>query len=299
MSSVSPWAFGLDDDANVVPLMQAGVDQRSASEQRLREAGARLLPTVANYRDGKWQYPPVAAMLHDQGRLHRHVQALVDLAVGQHWAGVTIDYEELRATDREAFTTFVQALADALHSRGLDLSVDVFAKTTDQGYDERNQAQDYAAIGAVADEVRLMTYDYHWSTSAPGPIAPSDWVTSVLDYARSRIPADKILLGVPLYGYDWSGGVGRPMSWAEIYDLAREQHATVQWDQSSQSPWFTYTDASGAAHQVWFENAYSSDTKFQLARRHGIRGIFLWMFGREDALIWNRLHDTENRCTTT
>ena len=119
-------------------------------------------------------------------------------------------------------------------------------------HDQRNQAQDYAAIGRVADQVRVMAYDYHWSTSAPGPIAPVDWVRDVLDYSLTRIPADKIVLGVPLYGYDWVGDTGTPVSWEQVYELAQEHQAAVQWDGASQSPWLTYTDAQGRQHEVWF-----------------------------------------------
>ena len=82
------------------------------------------------------------------------------------------------------------------------------AKTTDTGYDQRNLAQDYAALGHSADRVVVMAYDWHWAFSAPGPIAPTWWVDDVLDYATSVVPPEKLALGVGLYGYDWSGGQG-------------------------------------------------------------------------------------------
>ena len=133
------------------------------------------------------------------------VASIVALTEREHYAGIDLDYENLHAGDRQAFTTFVTRLARALHARGKVLSVAVFAKTTNAGTDPRNLAQDYAAIGRAADQVRLMAYDYHWASSPPGPVAPISWVRAVLRYARTQIPASKIILGVPLYGYDWVG----------------------------------------------------------------------------------------------
>ena len=84
-----------------------------------------------------------------------------------HYAGIDIDYEKLRAGDRQVFTAFISELAAALHARGKVLSVALFAKTTNAGYAPRNMAQDYAAIGRVADQVRIMTYDI--TGPPPGP----------------------------------------------------------------------------------------------------------------------------------
>ena len=147
-------------------------------------------------------------MLHSPELMAAHVTAIVALVQRNQYAGIDLDYENLHAADRQAFSTFVTRLAHALHAKGKVLSVAVFAKTTNAGTDPRNVAQDYAAIGRAADQVRLMAYDYHWESSAPGPVAPISWVRAVLRYAKTQIPASKIILGVPLYGYDWVGRHG-------------------------------------------------------------------------------------------
>ena len=176
----------------------------------------------------------------------------------EDYAGIDIDYEDLQASDRTAFTTFITQLAGALHVAGKMLSVDLFAKSSDRGYDQRNLAQDYQAIGRVADQVRLMGYDYHWASSGPGPVAPISWIRAVLSYAKTQIPAGKIILGVPLYGYDWSGGHGTPVSWLQAFQLSGRYGVRPQFDAASQSPWFAYTDAAGRRHVVWFENGPST-----------------------------------------
>jgi spore germination protein YaaH len=135
-----------------------------------------------------------------------------------------------------------------------------------------------------------MAYDYHWASSGPGPIAPVSWVRGVLAYARTQIPASKIILGIPLYGYDWAGRHGANLTSQQAVRLAARYHARVRYDSASQSPWFSYTAADGSRHQVWFENPASSRAKLALARAAGAGGVFLWMYGDEAPGTWAALH---------
>ncbi|MGH3836169.1 MAG: glycosyl hydrolase family 18 protein [Pseudonocardiaceae bacterium] len=288
-NEVSPWIYGIGDNAEIVAQVPERAAETAAGMDQLRRSGIALVPTIANVTDGRWAYEPVANMLHDPAAMQRHVTDIVALVLREGYAGIDIDYEDLRATDREAFTAFATRLGEALHAEDKILSIALFAKTTDAGEDQRNVAQDYAAIGRAADEVRLMAYDYHWAASGPGPVAPITWVRQVLDYAKTQIPADKIVLGVPVSGFDWVDGQGEPVSWLQCFGRTRAFNATLEYDRLSQSPSFKYTDAQGRAHEVWFENAESTTAKLEAAKTAGIRGVYLWMIGGEDDRTWAQL----------
>jgi spore germination protein YaaH len=291
-TEVSPFIYGLAADGRVVA--QYGPSQTAtvgAAIARLRRAGLPVVPTLANITAGNWSYTPVARMLHDPALRRQQVAAIVALVLAHGYAGIDIDYESLHAADRHPFTAFITSLAAALHSRGRTLSVAVFAKTSNAGYGQANLAQDYAAIGRAADQVRIMAYNYHWATSPPGPVAPIGWVRAVLRYAKAQMPARKIILGVPLYGYDWSGGRGTALSWLRAFQLATRYRARPNYDAVAQEPWFGYT-AGGRRHVVWFENQASSRAKFAAAAGSGAGGVFLWMFGYEDGSTWAALHAT-------
>jgi spore germination protein len=162
----------------------------------------------------------------------------------------------------------------------------VFAKESDQGYGERNRAQDYRALGRAADQVRLMAYDFHWQSGPAGPIAPATWVRDVLAYAVGEIPPHKIVLGVPTYGYGWVGSDVRLVSWLQAYELSRDLGVPVRWDAAAESPWITFRDDQGRPHTIWFENTYSIRSKLELAHEYGIGGVFLWLVGDEDDGLW-------------
>lgn len=155
-SEMSPWMYGLNSSGQIVPqygpAQAATVDAQLA---RLRAARIPLVPTLANVVQGKWVYQPVITnILHIPRVRAQHVAAIVALVQRQHYAGIDIDYEDLHASDRSTFTAFITQLTGALHAKGKVLSVDLFAKPDNRGYDQRNVAQDYQAIGQVADQVR-------------------------------------------------------------------------------------------------------------------------------------------------
>jgi spore germination protein len=293
-SEMSPWIYGLNSNGQIVPqygpAQAATVDAQLA---RLRAARIPLVPTLANVVQGKWVYRPVITnILHIPEVRAQHVAAIVALVQRQHYAGIDIDYEDLHASDRSTFTAFITQLASALHAKGKMLSVDLFAKPDNRGYDQRNVAQDYQAIGQVADQVRLMGYDYHWASSGPGPVAPIGWIRAVLRYAKTQIPANKIVLGVPLYGYDWVDGHGTPVSWLQAFQLSKQYGVQPHFDAASQSPWFDYIDPSGRRHVVWFENGPSTQAKFEAAEIAGIGGVYVWIYGPEDTSIWTALRQS-------
>lgn len=291
VTEVSPWMYGVSADGRIV--LDAGNSKSAitADLNHLRARGLPIVPTLANVNArGDWSYGPVARMLHDPAMAARQVAQIVALVGSHDYAGIDLDYENLQAGDRQAFSSFVTRLASALHARGKILSVALFAKTTNAGYAPRNVAQDYAAIGRAADQVRLMTYDYHWATSPPGPVAPIGWVRDVIRYAETQMPASKIVLGIPQYGYNWSDHHAVAITWQQAVQLSRRYRAQPRYSTSSQSPWFTYTDAAGREHTVWYENAASSRAKLDAAHAAGIGGVYLWMYGTGDPGTWPALH---------
>jgi spore germination protein YaaH len=285
-TAASPSLYEVGPTGEVTLRQQPPGVVAPAQLDALRREGIPIVPTISNTRDGNWDTPLIQAVLHDPDLVARHIDAIVSLVREQGFAGVDIDYEDLAAADRDVFTQFIERLADALHAEDRTLTVDVFAKDTDAGYDERNLAQDYAALGAAADQVRLMAYDWHWQTSGAGPIAPADWVGRVLTYAVHEIPAHKVVLGIPTYGYSWGPESAQLVSWLQSYALSRAHGAQVNWDMTAQSPWFSYVDDQGSEQTVWFENAYSVKAKLELAESYRIGGVFLWLVGHEDDGLW-------------
>jgi len=209
---------------------------------------------------------------------------IVQLAVTNAYDGIDIDYERFPATSRAAFTTFIQTLATKLHAANKKLSVTVYAKASDKENWSGPGSQDFVAIGGAADSVKVMAYDYHWSTSGAGAITPMNWLDQVTAYAESTIPSRKIVMGLPWYGYDWpSTGAASTVSYASAMQIATANNATIAHDPASGEATFTYNGRT-----VFFQDAAADNAKIaMLQQKHGaIAGVTHWAMGYEDPSVW-------------
>lgn len=132
------------------------------------------------------------------------LQNIVTLARTQGLSGINLDFEGLYPADRAAYSSFVADLAAQLHAIASKLILSVPPKQADTASNTWTWPYDFASIGQSADFIQVMTYDQHFTGSAPGPVAGIDWMQTVLQYATSVVPASKVLLGLPAYGYDWN-----------------------------------------------------------------------------------------------
>ena len=202
------------------------------------------------------------------------------------YGGVNIDFENLRPSDRDLFNAFMRELSAKLRPGGYRVTISVPAKTADYATSVWFGTFDYATLGLYADRIMLMTYDEHSKVSGPGPVASIGWVERVLRYATSQIPAEKIILGLAGYGYDWTGfGKARAITYPQVMNLLEKHSVSANWDPASKSPYFTYF-SGGTRHTVWYENSASLSAKVDLVARFGIRGVALWRLGFEDQRLW-------------
>ncbi len=308
LNAISPFWYGVSTNGALVPLQGA----RNASLLReARLAGVRVIPTISNQYNGDL----IHTILTDDALAAFHRQTIVDEVIQYDFDGIDLDYEGLLAEDKDRFSAWVQALADDLHARDKRLTTTIQPKTFDAAGWDGPGAQDYRALAAAADELRIMTYGWCWRTGCigsdpPGPIAPIHWIQRVIDYAKSQAPASKLVLGVHLYGYDWwdeskplflplelADMTGQALVWQEAEALRQEHDANLQWWEEDdrglvREPWFSYGDGD---HTVVFANADSVAARTQLAADAGLRGVVLWRLGGEDPALWQRLPTREHR----
>src|SRR5690606_28392196 len=141
-------------------------------------------------------------------------------------AGVDVDWEAVKAVRRDEFSAFVEQLARRLHRDGRLIAVDVYPKVSEPGGWDGPRAQDWARLGRAVDQFRVMTYNYSGSWSGPGPLAPPDWMDRVLRFAESRVPADRVVMGIGFYGREWhADGTTADLVWADVRAIRQELDA--------------------------------------------------------------------------
>ncbi|MBX6378376.1 MAG: S-layer homology domain-containing protein [Clostridia bacterium] len=228
-------------------------------------------------------------LLHDPSARRRLVRETLALVRRNGFDGINLDLENVAPEDRPALSQLVRELAAALRPAGFLLTVSVPPKLDDDPTHVWSGAFDYRALGQEVDYLVIMAYDEHYALSEPGPVASQPWVESVVAYAKGRVPARKLVLGLAAYGYDWPAeGPATSLPTLDVVALMDRTDGTVRWDEAAQSPEYTYV-AGGTRHVVWFENEHTAAFKLRLARQEGLGGIALWRLGFESKAFWDSL----------
>lgn len=278
LSETNPVWYGWNADGT--PLKNWNAE---SATWRSSMTGTLLIPTVQNVINGSFDGNAAAAMLASPASRESSAAAISQLVTTQAFDGIDIDYERVPTASRDTFTAFLTTLGQKLHAANKKLSVTVYAKTGESDNWNGPGGEDWPAIGRIADSVKIMAYDYSYPGSAPGPIAPLDWIDRVATYAQSVIPNDRIMIALPWYGYDWSAGTATDLTYASAIQLAQNNGATISHDANGEAT-FSY-----GGHTVFFQDAASYAKKVQLLKeRHtSIAGFAAWSAGVEDPALWN------------
>ena len=228
-------------------------------------------------------------LLESSANRQNCINNLLSIIRNNGYKGVNVDIEGVYYCDRSYYTAFMSEVYAALNPLGYTVSASVPAKTYDSTTNSWNGAYDYAAIAKYVDQLVLMAYDEHYPGGTPGSVASIGWVSSVVNYSVTVVPKEKIYLGVAAYGYDWSSNGTKAYSINGCYNLASTYGVTIMWDSVSKSSYFNYTDSTGIAHTVWFENAQSLEYKLNLVNSSGIEGISIWRLGLENTDYWTMI----------
>ena len=214
--------------------------------------------------------------------------------------GVHIDFEGVNAGDQALLTSFMTTLSGVFHQHGWLVSQAVIARTSDAP-STWGGAYDYRALAKLNDYIVVMAYDYTGAgSSTPGAMAPLWWVSNVVGYSEDRIPPEKLLLGIPLYGYDWDtkkGGGATAIDYPTAAKLAARPGAKSGFSNDDGAPWIEYTDDQGDTHKVWYEDADSFEKKIEVLIDHDLAGFAVWRVGHEDPADWTIIQGLQTPAT--
>lgn len=263
------------------------------------DSGTAVLLCLSSINtDGTFDTGKIGKLLTDTDFQNIVISDLIDTIIKKDAQGLDIDIEYIPAEYREAFAAFAENARRRLGEYGLTVHVDLAPKISPVQKGALYEAHDYELLGSAADLVFLMTYEWGYTYGPPMAVAPLPNVRRVLEYALTEIPAEKIFLGIPNYGYDWKipyeRGITKAVTMGNIgaAQLAVSTGSEIIFDNYSQSPYFYYTDIFGEEHVVWFEDVRSLREKFLLAEEKGIRGCGYWNIMRpfpQNYLLLNSL----------
>lgn len=237
----------------------------------------------------------------------------------KHLNGINIDFEYDGIPDdiyREKFVQFNQKLTNEIRrqSPGTKLSIDFFPLSL-----RKPRLFDIPRLAPLYDRVIVMSYDFYASNSdIAGPVAPMggfaegkyifDVASAYQDYL-GVVPKEKLVMGVPYYGYDWpvqdgktagsqalpqndQNGYPAVISYGRMrqFDLLKPENC--QWDALAQETWCWYSDPQTKVdHQVWFEDDRSIKAKYDFIEQKGLAGAAIWTLGYDKSYpdLWKMI----------
>lgn len=295
LTYLAPFSFEARRDGSLDPIPTEGLPE-------IAEAGnASLMMVVSNLENGQFSGELGRAILQSTAVQEVLLENIVEEArrIGRV-TDIHFDFEFLPADQREAYNNFLRRAADYLRGEGFLISTALAPKTSAEQTGQWYEAHDYRAHGEIVDFVVLMTYEWGYSGGPPMAVSPINEVERVINYALTEMPANKIMMGQNLYGYDWTlpfvegGEYARAVSPQRAVELARDYNVVIQFDYTAQAPHFNYVDDEGSAHKVWFEDARSIQAKFNLMKRLNLRGISYWKLGFAFPQNWLLIEENFN-----
>lgn len=278
LSELAVFSYGFTREGNLIPPLLNDDFMIAAALRNRAEPILTLTPFDAS---GVFSNELISALINNQEAVNTLIADLLATIQAKGFLGVDIDFEYIKAQDRDTFVEFVRSVTETMNANGYSVSVDLAPKTSADQPGLLYEGKNYGALGAIANSVLVMTYEWGYTYGPPMAVAPINKVRQVLDYAVTEIESTKINMGIPNYGYDWTlpyeRGVtkARTLGNIEAVQLAIEKGAQIQFDEVAMSPYYRYTE-NGVAHEVWFEDPRSISAKLELIYEYNLRGASYW-----------------------
>ena len=278
LTFLSPFSYSLTPDGELV----APPDERLI--ERAKESAVMPLMVVTNISEGTFSTEVLSQILASEDARERLISSIMTELENKDYYGVNLDIEYISPDDKDAYNDFLRELSERLHNENYILITSVAPKYSADQQGILYESHDYKVQGEVADYVIIMTYEWGFTYSSPMSVQPIEEVRKVLEYAITEIPSEKIIMGMPNYGYNWNlpytrGTAATSIGLSAALDTAIKHNSEILYDEKTQTPYYYYTE-NGMGHVVWFDDAKSIDAKLRLVDEFNLAGASYWTINR-------------------
>lgn len=284
--------FGLETDANG-NIMTTGSDDISGGWAMWKDplldrfiARARSYDLKINLTIKSFNNNNIEGLVSSDTAQKNLIANVLYLVNSKNLDGVNIDFEYVGSPSEitiDGFTRFITNLNAELKRQNpkSTLTIDTYLVS---GAD--NGLFNLPALALQSDAFVIMGYDMHTPKGDAGPVSAMGGDTNIVGYVQNfleKVDPSKIILAVPYYGYDWpknqSSGAGdaKILPYAVIADQSKD--AQLNWDDTSQTPSFSYKDDAGNQRIVYFDNVRSLAVKYDFINKKNLKGVGIWALG--------------------
>ncbi|MCK9641734.1 MAG: glycosyl hydrolase family 18 protein [Prolixibacteraceae bacterium] len=250
------------------------------------QRGVKVLLTVTNFGTAANH-----ALLRDTLRQIKMIQTITSLLKTRNGDGVNFDLELVSLAHRSDLVAFMSRAAKTIRAEIPGAEISMATPAVDW-----NGSWDLPALAAICDYLIVMGYDYYWSGSTTaGPVSPMagenyNVTKSVDTYLAAGVPSQKLMLGIPWFGYNWpvvssvrkATATGKATSLTSVAADALALTYGKTFDQTTKVTWISFKDGSNLYRQVWYDDGTSYPIKFDLVNNRSLAGIGIWALSYEN-----------------
>lgn len=318
---------GMVNTGELISMWSKTSRKERVEEMRRLNPDVLIIPTIFRWENPKEKISENIGMNGRNDIREKHIHEIINEIETYGYDGIDIDYEGMTCNKKEKFEEFIILLSKELKARKKILSVALHPKTSasqvkvtkcnglnkpiTQDFAENWRGpltHDYAFLGKYADKIKIMAYELHprkYRNPGPGPQAPNVWLKSIIEYAKERIPSEKLYMAIPTYGYDWALNCNtraKAVYWDTAVKIRSNQHSFYQptnipkilSEQKNSKTWKNltkfidihenkiYEDPSlwyhseGCDRVAFFMNKKAFEEKMTLLRKYDLAGFSFW-----------------------
>lgn len=233
----------------------------------------------------------VAHVLNTTSARDNLVNQLISAALKYDLDGINVDFEALGSEVGDGFIQFIRELSLKCANNDIVLSVDNYVPSAHTKMYYRDEQARFA------DYVVLMAYDEHYSGSDEGSVASIGFVRQGVEDTLEEVPADQLILGIPLYTRVWKltpseeSETGYTVSsqavgMGEVDTRMAVNKATMTWLEDV-GQYYTEYEHEGSTYKIWIEEQNSIEEKMNVFVENDLAGVSFWKIGFEKANIWD------------
>lgn len=275
LTYLSIFAYNIDEEGNI-----DDIDDEELIALAYKYNVAPIMTVINMDKPGSFSSDYISKVLNDYNKSKKLINSILAKLKEKNYYGVCFDFEYIYPQDKEAYNRFIKDATLILNQNGYQVLSALAPKDRSDLQGLLYTAHDYSVHGQYMDRVILMTYEWGYLYGPAMPVAPIDKVEDVLIYAVNNIDSEKILMGIPNYGYDFTLPFveGKPAKILRLTDprnIAIDNNQKINFDNKALTPYIIYYD-NKVEHNVHFDDARSFIEKVNLAIEYNLAGLSIW-----------------------
>uniref|UniRef100_A0A1I7XUK1 Chitinase domain-containing protein 1 n=1 Tax=Heterorhabditis bacteriophora TaxID=37862 RepID=A0A1I7XUK1_HETBA len=282
--------FGKPVLAYITPLTPQGVNTRSGCEilgthdidrdwlEELRKNNSAL-KVVPRVLFDNWPVDDITRFFQNEIWSNRCMMELTNFLARNQFDGAVVELwtstmVQTRGLASQYMVELLNSWGNAFHMKNMEIIVPVGPPLSADYQQTGMFSTSFLHELTNVDYVQIMTYDY--SSQSPAGIAPYTWVEQSIStiLSGSSHLADKLLLGVNYYGYEYSHGRVEPVIFDRFLSVLKETNTELEWDTVAKEHMLKTSDSV-----IYYPSLTSIELRLNLARNFGI-GVGIWDYGQ-------------------